>query len=257
MPGRSSARILVVDDDKEVTDSVGAYLERVSYLDDERYHYTYDVVLAYTGWEAIKKVELFAPHLLVLDWYLPTMNGQQVCQELHRRGYELPIIMLTQRAEPDIQTTMLACDGVDDYVTKPYLKEVLEARIQSVLNRTHPDCMRLPCLISADQQVYLDPNPDTREARLGGPQGTPLPIRDERFVLLYTLMLEAQQPIPTKNLLRKVWRGGGNNEALTQAIYILRRELSVPNAGEYIEYCNAAYRFAQSVRVCPCRNRRS
>jgi DNA-binding response OmpR family regulator len=255
MPQRVNARVLLVDDEKSVTDTVGAYLEEVPAQSDSLdYRYDYHVEVAYSGEEALDKAAKFAPHLVVLDWILPGISGQQVCYELRRNGNALGIIMLTQKTELQSERQMLvgAC-RVDDYVRKPYTCEVLEARIQAVLDRYHPEQVRLPCLISEDNQVYLNPNPDRREARFDGPDGTMMAIRDERFILLYRLMLKAQECIPSADLLQKVWKGGGNRQVLNQAISVLRQEMyeSADNA-HYILSCGDGYCFGHPVRAYRC-----
>lgn len=249
-----NARILIVDDDKQVTDSVGEFLEEVSQRGRAEYHYKYHAEVAYSGEEALEMVEKFAPHLVVLDWILPGMSGQQVCCELRRSNYVLGIIMLTQKTAAESEVQMLVGTyRADDYVGKPYSCDVLEAHIQSVLDRYHPDAVRLPCLISKDGQVYLNPNSDVREACFGGPDGPRMDIRDVRFDLLHTLMLRAPECLPYDYLLRKVWKRGGTLGALHQAILVLRQEMheTAQNA-HHILSCGGGYAFGQPVRGYRC-----
>ena len=117
------AAILLVEDDASVREAVAMALEG----DGHR------VETAVSGDEALDRWRRSRPDLLVLDIMLPGTHGLDVCRAI-RRDDQVPIIMLTARADPIDVVLGLEC-GADDYVTKPFETQVLLARIRAVLRR--------------------------------------------------------------------------------------------------------------------------
>jgi two-component system OmpR family response regulator len=117
-------RILVVDDEPWVVQSVRSYLEAAHF----------EVVAAYNGKEAIAQFDAHSPDLIILDWMLPEMDGITVAQRLRQRS-RVPIIMLTARVDEEDRVAGLE-SGADDYVIKPFSARELEARVRAVLRRS-------------------------------------------------------------------------------------------------------------------------
>ncbi len=117
------AKILVVDDEKNICELLGLYLRKDNY----------EVEFAYDGISALQKQEIYAPDLILLDIMLPGMDGWEVCRRI-RKDSDVPIIMVSAKGETFDKVLGLEL-GADDYVTKPFdTKEVL-ARVKSVLRR--------------------------------------------------------------------------------------------------------------------------
>ena len=116
------ARVLVVDDESNITDLVSTAL---------RYE-GFDVATARDGREALSTVEAFRPDLIVLDVMLPDADGFEVQRKLLERGRLTPVVFLTARDATEDKVRGLTIGG-DDYVTKPFSLEELVARIRSVL----------------------------------------------------------------------------------------------------------------------------
>jgi two-component system, OmpR family, alkaline phosphatase synthesis response regulator PhoP len=116
-------RILVVDDDAKVVDSLRLYLE----------HAGYEVAAAGDGQRAIDSARSFQPDLVVLDVMLPRGDGLLVCRTL-RAESEVPILFLTARATEEDRLEGLDL-GADDYVTKPFSPRELVARVRAILRR--------------------------------------------------------------------------------------------------------------------------
>lgn len=94
----------------------------------------------------------FAPDLLVLDVMLPGRSGLEFCQRIRRTNTKLPILMLT--ALSDKSDRILGLDlGADDYVTKPFSLDELEARVRALLRRAGPDKITIDTLSFADVRV--------------------------------------------------------------------------------------------------------
>ena len=128
--GGGGKTILVVDDEPKIVDVVQSYLEKSGYR----------VIAASTGRQALEAYEARRPHLLILDWMLPDIPGEEVCRRI-RETSDVPVILLTARAgEENILEGFTF--GADDYVTKPFSPRQLVARVEAVLRRTHTDATR-------------------------------------------------------------------------------------------------------------------
>jgi len=119
-------RILVVDDEEDILELIRFHLSREGY----------QLVLAATGEDALKKAGREAFDLVVLDLMLPGLDGLEVAKALkaEARTRSLPIIMLTAKGEDADIVTGLEI-GADDYITKPFSPRVLTARVKAVLRR--------------------------------------------------------------------------------------------------------------------------
>ncbi|MBT4483313.1 MAG: response regulator transcription factor [Candidatus Latescibacteria bacterium] len=122
----ANERILVVDDEDDL-------LELVSY---NLGNYGYKVDCVTSGEDALEKIRLLSPDLILLDLMLPGMDGLDVCRVVKNdsKTSHIPVIMLTARGEEADIVTGLEL-GADDYITKPFSPRVLIARIKSVLRR--------------------------------------------------------------------------------------------------------------------------
>src|SRR5438094_10247565 len=120
----SSARVLVVDDEPNITDLVALAL---------RYE-GFDVEKAANGRSALSAVPRFRPDLLILDVMLPDLSGLDVLKRLTAEGRKVPVIFLTARDSTEDKIHGLTIGG-DDYVTKPFSVEELVARVRVVLRR--------------------------------------------------------------------------------------------------------------------------
>src|SRR5207302_6739839 len=142
-------RILVVDDERAVRESLRRALELEGY----------DVELAPDGKAALERLEAEddQPDAVVLDVLMPGPDGLEVCRRLRKSGSRVPVLMLTARDEVESRVAGLDA-GADDYVTKPFALEELLARVRALLRRAAGggDVLRF-----AD----LELNPSTREVR--------------------------------------------------------------------------------------------
>ena len=117
-------RVLIVDDDPKVCETLDRYLA----------HAGYKTASALDGAKALEMTRTFAPDLIVLDLMLPQIDGLEVCRTL-RASSQVPIIMLTARTTEHDKLTGLSL-GADDYLTKPFSPRELVARVEAVLRRT-------------------------------------------------------------------------------------------------------------------------
>jgi DNA-binding response OmpR family regulator len=117
-------RVLIVDDDPKVCETLDRYLSHAGYL----------TASALDGAKALELAQTFAPDLVVLDLMLPRLSGLEVCRML-RDSSAVPIIMLTAKTTEHDKLTGLSL-GADDYLTKPFSPRELVARVEAVLRRS-------------------------------------------------------------------------------------------------------------------------
>src|SRR6267143_2022265 len=125
-PGERKISLLVVEDDENISSAISEYFSRAGY----------NVKTVEDGLMGVKTALDDPPDAVVLDLMLPKMDGLAVCRELREKVSYLPILMLT--AKDDVVDKVLGLEmGADDYITKPFSLRELEARIKTVLRRTH------------------------------------------------------------------------------------------------------------------------
>ncbi len=117
--------ILIVDDERQICELLKQNLEFAGY----------ECAVAYDGDEALAKLSRSSFDLCLLDVMMPFTDGFTALTEMRRRGYTLPVIMLTARGEENDRVYGLE-QGADDYITKPFSPRELVARIKAVLGRT-------------------------------------------------------------------------------------------------------------------------
>lgn len=122
-------RILIIEDERALTDVLSYNLQREGY----------DVAVAHDGTEGLRKAQMQLPDLIILDLMLPGRDGLDVCRELRtgERTRSVPILMLTAKAEETDQVIGFSM-GADDYVTKPFSVKVLLQRLKALQRRTDP-----------------------------------------------------------------------------------------------------------------------
>jgi two-component system, OmpR family, response regulator MprA len=206
------ARVLVVDDDRAVRDS----LRRALTL------HGYEVELAADGMAAIRAVATEpAPDVLVLDVMMPGVDGFGVVRRLRQDGVATPILLLTARdGVPDRVTGLTT--GADDYLVKPFALEELVARLEALLRRaappTSPEDERL--LRFADVEVDLDQASVTRA-------GDPVPLTRTEFDLLVAFLEAPRRVLSREALQERVWGFDAEVSANAVEVYVgyLRRKL--------------------------------
>jgi two-component system OmpR family response regulator len=205
----ATARILVVDDEPNITDLVAMALRYEGFTVDT----------AHGGREAVDKVATFRPHLIVLDIMLPDIDGFEVARRLIRDGEKVPIVFLTARDATEDKVRGLTLGG-DDYVTKPFSIEELVARIRAVLRRSGAGAPTQERLAFAD----LEMDEDTHEVWRGGRS---LELTATEFKLLHYLLSNPRRVLSKDQILDRVWQYdfGGNANIVETYISYLRRKV--------------------------------
>jgi len=202
----AGGRVLVVEDDEEIVDVLRRTLRAEGY----------EVRAALDGPEALDDLDEFAPDLVVLDLGLPGMDGMEVMSTI-RESSEVPVLMLTARADPEDRVAGLDT-GADDYLIKPFDRAELLARIRALLRR-HPP--RGSAMITVGD---LRLNPDLQEARRGDRE---IELTKREFELLEYLMRNQRLVVSRERLLEEVWGYDPLDDTNTIDVFIsnLRRKL--------------------------------
>lgn len=190
--GFTLKKILVVDDEKPISDIVKFNLTKEGY----------DVYTAYDGEEALEKVEEVEPDLIVLDLMLPKIDGLEVCREI-RKTHDMPIIMVTAK-DSEIDKVLGLELGADDYVTKPFSNRELVARVKANLRR-HGNAK--PAAVEEEETNDIEigaliVHPD---AYIVSKRGETIELTHREFELLHYLARHLGQVMTREHLLQTVW----------------------------------------------------
>lgn len=184
--GEAPLRILVVDDEPAMVGAVAALVGSAGHR----------VSAAYDGHEGLRRHETDAPDLVLLDLAMPGMDGVAVCQELRRRG-STPIIVVSGEGQESAKVEALDA-GADDYVTKPFGKEELLARIRAVMRRRSA----APAAEAHGQRPILGVDRARHEAQANG---RPLALTRVEFALLAALVEAQGELVSHAALLSAGW----------------------------------------------------
>ncbi len=119
----AAQRVLVVEDDRKISDLLQNYLRASGYV----------AAAAYDGRDALRQIERQVPDVVILDWMLPGLDGISVCKAV-RAFSDVPILMLTARID-EVDRLLGLDTGADDYVCKPFAPREVIARIRALLRR--------------------------------------------------------------------------------------------------------------------------
>jgi DNA-binding response OmpR family regulator len=214
---RGIATILVVEDSPEVRD----LLRRLLVASD------YTVLIAADGASALDTALAEQPDLVVLDVGLPGQSGFEVAQELRRRAFNAPVLMLTARDAVIDRVTGLDA-GADDYLAKPFDNQELLARVKALLRRSS---IRAEDAILRVGDLVLDPL--ERSARRGNRE---IALTAKEYALLEYLMRNAGRALSRQTITEHVWKQGFDRETNIVDVYVnyLRRKLHADNEPELL-----------------------
>jgi two-component system KDP operon response regulator KdpE len=208
----SAGKILVVDDEPQIRRVLRVILAGQNY----------EVVEARSGEAALLRFREILPDLVLLDLNMPGMSGLEACRTI-RETSEVPIIVLTVRRDEEEKVEVLDA-GADDYVTKPFGKQELLARIRAALRRSPVSAATGPRTFSSGD---LEIDFEARKIRSGKKT---VRLTPKEFDLLRYLVSHAGKPVPHRELLQAVWGPdyGDQSDYLRVFITHLRKKIE-PN----------------------------
>ncbi|GCE11855.1 response regulator [Tengunoibacter tsumagoiensis] len=218
-------RILVVDDEAPIQRILRRNLSVGGY----------EVFVADTGKQAVEMVQMHQPDLILLDLCLPgELDGVDVCVQV-RQFTHTPIIVLSAVTEEKQKVKALDL-GADDYLTKPFNNDELQARVRACLRRAGTKEVlneREPEILNSEDQ-YLHMDVARRLVRAGANE---VRLTPTEFELLRQLMLHAGKVLTHRSLLRAVWGPEYGEEADYLRVYVRQLRLKVeaePSHPKYI-----------------------
>lgn len=210
-------KILVVDDEREISDLVELYLQNENY----------EVFKFYSAKEALACIESTELDLAILDIMLPEINGFDLCKKI-RAQYTYPVIMLTAKDEEMDKITGLTL-GADDYVTKPFRPLELVARVKAQLRRyKRYNPAQAPVQDSSPDVILhsgLELNTGTHDCLLNG---EPLALTPTEFAILRILLERKGKVVSSEELFHEIWKDeyySKSNNTITVHIRHLREKL--------------------------------
>ena len=216
-------RILIAEDNLEISDTMRNYLIRAGYV----------VSQAFDGGDAIEQARRLSPDLILLDIMMPVADGYEVCESI-RRDMNIPIIVVSAKVAEEDKIRLFEL-GADDYITKPFNILELKARIRALIRRSsmapaapaEPDGGKLV-------RGHIEIDPERRSARRFG-QNVELTLKE--FDLIELLMRNPGKVYSREQLLDLVWGYDYQGDIRTVDVHIrrLREKLERnPAAPEYI-----------------------
>lgn len=206
-------RILIVEDDRNISDLIRMYLEKEGF----------EISTAFDGAAAVERFREFAPDMVLLDIMLPVMDGWSVCARI-RETSRTPIIMITAKSEVFDRIQGLEM-GADDYIVKPFEMKELIARINAVLRRTEiPDDTRKRLVFD-----HLEINLDSYELTVCGKK---IDTPPKELELLYHLASTPNRVYTRNQLLDEVWGFDYFGDSRTVDVHIKRLREKIEGVSE-------------------------
>ena len=200
-------KILVVEDELRLCDDIAEDLEL------ERY----TVERCYDGLEAWERMLVESYDLVILDLNLPGMDGLDILRAVRQERPDVRVLILSARSSLPDRVAGLDL-GADDYLTKPFELEELEARVRALLRR---DFALRSTVVSAGPLTL-----DTQKREISA-DGTVLLLTRKEFEILEYLMLHVQKAVSQEELLEHVWETDSNPFSHSVRVHIssLRKKL--------------------------------
>jgi two-component system phosphate regulon response regulator PhoB len=222
-------RILVVDDEPDITALVAYHLAKAGYR----------VSTAANGADALRAAREERPDVVVLDLMLPGLSGYEVLQEMRKREEtrDVGVILLTARREEADRIRGLSL-GADDYLTKPFSPHELALRVAALLRR-----LAAPA-VSAGSTLTAGPISIDRSAHRVSLDGVELQLTSTEYKLLLTL-IERRGRVQTRpQLLETVWEAQPDIQTRTVDMHVQRLRTKLGDQGKMIETVRGfGYRF--------------
>lgn len=232
-PGGEPRRILIVDDEPELSEAVAWRLEQSGYR----------VTAVSDGLRALESIREDPPDAVLLDLVLPSLGGMEVLREIRRWSTDLPVILVSGRSEEADRVVGLEL-GADDFVVKPFSPRELVARIGTVLRRSDRTPPPSDDRFSRFADLVID-----REAHRVTVDGEEVQLSSKEYALLMVLADSPDRAFSRDELIDLVWPGTNAakpDATLTEHMSRLRRKIeSDPaNPRRLVTVRGLGYRFS-------------
>ncbi len=210
MKGEITVRLLLAEDEQELTKALVAILK----------HNNYSVDAVYNGQEALEYLEGENNDYdaVILDIMMPKVDGITVLKTIRKNGNSVPVLLLTAKSQVDDRVYGLDC-GADDYLAKPFAIKELLARIRAITRRQEvtTDSVLTFGGISLNRATY----------EVSSAKGS-FRLANKEFQMLEMLMVQPGQVIPTERFMEKIWGYDSDTELNVVWVYLsyLRKKLA-------------------------------
>jgi len=211
-------RILLVEDDPSTAQAITAMLKKEDWVVDAT-----DL-----GEDGLDLGKVYEYDLIILDLMLPDMDGMDVIRQLRNAKIATPVLILSGLTQPDKKVQGFGL-GADDYLTKPFNRDELVARVQAIVRRSKGH---------AQPQVHVGKLTVNLEARVAEVEGNPLHLTGKEYGILELLALRKGTTLTKEQFLNHLYGGMDEPELKIIDVFIckLRKKLTTATAGEnYIE----------------------
>ncbi len=219
--------ILVIDDDEGLQDTIAVMLEQEGFR----------VIQALDGKTGFEKALTLKPDLLIVDLRLPAMSGVDICKQIRASQIQTPIIVLSAVGE-EVDKVLLLEIGADDYVTKPFGRRELLARIRAILRRSSQEAHTV--LRFSDSEIDLDRRIVKRATQ-------EIKLTPSEYNLLVYFLQNPDRPLTRDMILNAVWGYDSfpNTRTVDAHVVKLRQKLE-PDANlprHFLTVHGVGYRF--------------
>ena len=202
-------KILLVEDEMDLARAESAILK----------FNKYDVIIANNGQEALDKVKEDSFDVIVMDIMMPVMDGLTALKEMRSIGINTPIILLTAKSQVDEKVEGLD-SGANDYLTKPFDKKELLARIRALLRTREEEVKKFQVgnisFNKEESEIY------TQKARLK--------LNNKECEIMEILVKNQERPVAKKEIAGRIWEEDGTDEQLNMYMNFLKDKLIALNA---------------------------
>jgi two-component system, OmpR family, response regulator len=216
--------VLVVEDDEHISNMLRDLLQQNGY----------QPILAYSGTEALLRLEKARVDLALLDLMLPGKRGEEVLAEIRRKS-DLPVIALTAVSDRASKISMLK-SGADDYVTKPFDNDELLARMQALLRRAQNSGETKAAHKIGFKDIEIDP--ETYQVWVGNEV---VPLSKHEFEILKLLVENPKRVFTKNNIYETVWGEEFLGDDNTINVHISRIRAKLAKANPHQEYIQTVW----------------
>ncbi len=215
------AKILVVEDDENINRILRRYLEREQY----------EVISAFSGTEAKLQLQLASFDLILLDLMLPGITGEELIKEI-RDKEQIPILVISAKGALSDKVNALRT-GADDYMTKPFEREEVIARVDAILRRSNRN-LSTPKEEEDYKLKNLILKPVAREVLV---KGNLISLTAHEFDILYLLLKHPDKVFTKDQLYQDIWKTGYYGEDNTINVHMsnIRKKIKEFDEESYIK----------------------
>ena len=220
--GEKEMNVLVVDDDREIVDSICIFLSGEGYK----------ALKAYDGIEALDILSENEVHLMILDIMMPKLNGIKTLMKL-RESRNIPVILLSAKSE-DADKIFGLTAGADDYVTKPFNPSELMARVKSQLRRY----TTLGSIGKQNGEIVIDGLSVNTESKTVKVDGEPVRLTPVEYKILELLVRNRGRVFSAEDIYSNVWNEQSAVSDNTIAVHVrhIREKIEInPKEPKYLK----------------------